>query len=49
MKPYVENVEISGGIDVTGGEYNEEQQTWSISVTNLPNDVFEDSDAKVCK
>lgn len=46
MKPYVENVEISGGIDVTGGEYNEEQQTWSISVTNLPNDVFEDSDAK---
>ena len=45
MKPHVESVEISSPMDITDGE---EQQTWSISVTNLPNDVFEDRETKVC-
>lgn len=48
MKPHVESVEISSPMDITDGEYGEEQQTWSISVTNLPNDVFEDQETKVC-
>ncbi|RMX39718.1 hypothetical protein pdam_00008041 [Pocillopora damicornis] len=46
MKPHVESVEISSPMDITDGEYGEEQQTWSISVTNLPNDVFEDQETK---
>lgn len=48
MKPHVESVEISSPMDITDGEYGEEQQTWSISVTNLPNDIFEDQETKVC-
>lgn len=48
MKPHVESVEISSPMDITDDEYGEEQQTWSISVTNLPNDVFEDQETKVC-
>lgn len=43
MKP---DVEISSPIDGNGNEFEEEQQTWSVSVTNLPNDVFEDENAK---
>lgn len=46
MKP---DVEISSPIDSNGDEFEEEQQTWSVSVTNLPNDVFEDENAKVCR
>lgn len=47
MKPYVENVETSCPPDrnVEG----DEEQMWSLSVTNLPNDVFDDENTKVCR
>ena len=46
MKPYVENAETSCPPDSNGE--GDEEQLWSVSVTNLPNDVFDDENTKVC-
>jgi len=47
MKPYVENIETS----CPPGNHDEgdEELLWSVSVTNLPNDVFDDESTKVCR
>lgn len=47
MKPYVENMDTSCPADSNGED--EEEQSWSVSVTNLPNDVFDDEKTKVCR
>lgn len=47
MKPYVENIDTSFPTNSNGEE--DEEQSWSVSVTNLPNDVFDDEKAKVCR
>ena len=46
MKPYVETNETSCPPDSKYGE-GDEEQFWSVSVTNLPNDVFDDENTKV--
>ena len=45
MKPYVENKETSCPPD--SHDEGVEEQLWSLSVTNLPNDVFDDENTKV--
>lgn len=45
MKPYVENNETSCPPD--SHDEGVEEQLWSLSVTNLPNDVFDDENTKV--
>ena len=47
MKPYVENIETSCPPDNHGE--GDEELLWSVSVTNLPNDVFDDENTKVCR
>ena len=48
MKPYVENMEISCPNDVDGaGE--EENLSWSLSITNVPNDVYDDENTRVSR
>ena len=46
MKPYVENTVTSCPPDSHGED--DEELLWSVSVTNLPNDVFDDENTKVC-
>ena len=46
MKPFVENMETSCPPDSGEGD---EELLWSVSVTNLPNDVFDDENTKVCR
>ena len=46
MKPYVENTVTSCSPDSHGED--DEELLWSVSVTNLPNDVFDDENTKVC-
>lgn len=50
MKPYEENMDISyPTADSKYGDEDDEEKSWSVSVTNLPNDVFEDEQTKVCR
>ena len=45
MKPYIENAETSCPNFIDGGE--EENSAWSLSITNVPNDVYDDENTKV--
>lgn len=45
MKPYVENIVTSSPPD--SHVEDDEELWWSVSVTNLPNDVFDDENTKV--
>lgn len=45
MKPYDENMNCSP-TDFGDGE-QEENLSWNLSITNVPNDVYEDENAKV--
>ena len=47
MKPYVENIVSSCPPDSHAED--DEEHLWSVSVTNLPNDVFDDENTKVCR
>lgn len=45
MKPYDENMNCSL-TDFGDGE-QEENLSWNLSITNVPNDVYEDENTKV--
>ena len=49
MKPYEENMDISCPTADSNVDKDDEEKSWSVSVTNLPNDVFEDEQTKVCR
>ena len=46
MKPYIENAETSCPNFSDGGE-EEENLAWSLSITNVPNDVYDNENNKV--